>query len=277
MTAQSLTDYSRMAVHTFTTKPWNLQQACENYAAAGIPGITVWRNVIEDIGAEAAGAMIRKSGLEVAALCRGGFFPATEATQRQAAIEDNLLAIDQAAAIGAPMVVLVCGAVVGMPLAEARKQITDGIGACLDHARACNVKLAIEPLHPMYAADRSAVNTMGQAREICEALGDPLVGIALDVYHVWWDQDLSYEIKRAGEMDTLFAFHVCDWKADTNHLLLDRGLMGEGCIDIRSIRSEVEAAGFSGWNEVEIFSQHHWEKDQRSWLSEIKRAYLDHV
>ncbi|TVR45068.1 MAG: sugar phosphate isomerase/epimerase [Planctomycetota bacterium] len=277
MSAQPLTDFSRLAVHTFTTKPWNLAQACDNYAAAGIPGITVWRNVIEELGAEAAGSLIRKSGLEVAALCRGGFFPAFSAADRQKAIDDNKLAIDQAAAIGAPMVVLVCGAVVGMPLPEARKQVTDGIAACLDHARAAGVKLAIEPLHPMYAADRSAVNTMGQARAICEALQDPLVGIALDVYHVWWDEALSEEIRLAGEQNTLFAFHVCDWRPDTRHLLTDRGLMGEGCIDIKGIRAAVEAAGFNGWNEVEIFSEAHWAKDQRQWLSEIKQAYLNYV
>jgi sugar phosphate isomerase/epimerase len=221
--------------------------------------------------------MIRKSGLEVAALCRGGFFPAFTEGDRLKAIEDNKLAIDQAAAVGSPMVVLVVGACVGMSLEEARKQITDGIAACLDHARANNVQLAIEPLHPMYAADRSAVNTMGQARAICEELKDPLVGIALDVYHVWWDPDLMNEVKLAGKQNTLFAFHVCDWRPDTRHLLLDRGLMGEGCIDIKGIREAVEATGFNGWNEVEIFSETHWQKDQRGWLNEIKKAYLENV
>lgn len=272
-----LTDFSRLAVHTFTTKPWDLEQCLEGFASAGIPGITVWRNVLEPMGAEAAGRMIKSSGLQVAALCRGGFFPAGTADKRAAAIDDNIKALDEAAAIGAPMVVLVCGAVPGMPLPEARKQIQDGIAACVEHAEKVGVQLAIEPLHPMYAGDRSAVNTMGQAREICAAIGSPMVGIALDVYHCWFDDKLEEEIRLAGEMNTLFAFHVCDWKLDTNHLLTDRGLMGEGCIDIPTIRKWVEAAGFNGWNEVEIFSEIHWQKDQREWLSEIKDAYLRHT
>ena len=172
------------------------------------------------------------------------------------------------------MVVLVVGAVPGMPLADARQQVADGIGACLDHAASVGVKLAIEPLHPMYAGDRSCVNTMGQARAIIEQLGMPKqLGIAADVYHIWFDDALEDEIRLAGEQGTLFGFHICDYRLETRDQLNDRGLMGEGCIDIPYIRGLVEAAGFTGYNEVEIFSKWHWEKDQDQWLQEILDAY----
>lgn len=277
MPAAPIRDLSRCAVHTFTLKPWTLEQTCQALAAAGIPGVTVWRQHLEPYGPAKAAQIIRAAGLQVPALCRGGFFPAVDAGARQKAIDDNKKAIDEAAAIGAGMVVLVCGAVPGMPLETARAQIADGIAECLPHAQACGVKLAIEPLHPMYAGDRSAVSTMTQAREICERLRHPLLGIAVDVYHVWWDDRLEAEIRLAGRQGTLFAFHVCDWRLETRDLLNDRGLMGEGCIPIRRIRAWVEEAGFAGFNEVEIFSHWHWKKDMAQWLGEVRAAYLAHV
>lgn len=267
-------DLTRLCVHTATTKPLSIEEAIEAYTAAGIPGITVWRDALQGRNAAAVGRSLSDSGLEVVSLCRGGFFPAPTASERQKAIDDNRLAIDQAAAIGAPLVVLVCGAVPGQPLEESRKQIADGIAACLDHAAGNNVKLAIEPLHPMYADDRSAVNTMAQASEICDRLGSPLAGIACDVYHVWWDPDLENQIFDAGKRGRLFAFHICDWLTPTSHLLTDRGLMGEGCIDIRKIRGWVESAAFQGYNEVEIFSERWWATDQHDYLEKIKHAYL---
>lgn len=277
MSASPITDLSKLAVHTFTTKPLDLEQACAAYAEAGIPAITVWRQHIEPFGLERAGQIVRDAGLAVPALCRGGFFPAREASARQAAIDDNKQALDEAAAIGAEMVVLVVGAVPGMPLAEARQQVADGIGACLDHAESVGVKLAIEPLHPMYAGDRSCVNTMGQARRIIEQLGMPKqLGIAADVYHIWFDDALEDEIKLAGEQGTLFGFHICDYRLETRDQLNDRGLMGEGCIDIPYIRALVEDAGFTGYNEVEIFSNWHWQKDQGEWLQEVVDAYRQH-
>ncbi len=276
MAAQPLTDLSRLALHTMTNKPWSLRQCIQGYTKAGVRGTSVWRNVLEPMGAPEAGTMLRDAGMEVVALIRGGFFPALDGSKRQAAIDDNRRAIDEAAAIGAKMVVLVCGAVPGMPLADARKQIGDGIATILPHARATNVKLAIEPLHPMYAADRSAINRMAEAREICELLRDPTVGIACDVYHVWWDPDLEQEIALAGRQKTLFAFHLCDWRVTTRDLLNDRGLMGEGCINLRQIRGWVEQAGFAGFNEVEIFSTDRWAGDQTLYIEQIKRAYLDH-
>jgi sugar phosphate isomerase/epimerase len=218
--------------------------------------------------------MLRASGLHVPALVRGGFFVATDDAGRQAAIDLNKLCVDEAHEIGAEMIVLVVGAVPGIPLEDARKQVTDGIAAVLPHARGAGVKFAIEPLHPMYAADKSCVNCLADARRMCNQLRDPLVGIALDVYHTWWDPDLRDEIRRAGEQGILFGFHVCDWRVDTRHLLTDRGLMGDGCIDIKTIRWCVEQAGFSGFNEVEVFSEEYWASDQPSYVDKICRAYL---
>ena len=270
-------DLSKCAIHTMTNKPWTLAQCCDKYAAAGIGGISVWRNVIGPIGVAEAARVVRGSGLKVPALVRGGFFPALSDDVREKALYDNKVCIDKAAAIGAEMVVLVVGAVVGLPLDEARKQVADGIAKCLDHAAASNVKLAIEPLHPMYAADRSCINRMKEARLVCEQLQSKWLGIACDVYHVWWDPDLKREIALAGQQGTLFGFHVCDWRPNTRDLLNDRGVMGEGAIDIKTLRGWVEATGFTGFNEVEIFSTEQWATDQDYYLRRIVEAYEQHV
>ena len=270
-------DLSRSAIHTFTTKPWTLSEACERYAAAGIAGISVWRQHLESVGIAEAARIITASGLAVPALVRGGFFTSRDAGERQRAVDDNRGFLDEAATLGADQVVLVVGATPGLPLAEARQQVQDGIGALLDHAAQVQVKLAIEPLHPMYAGDKSCINSMTTARAIWEALPSPWLGVAVDVYHVWFDERLADEIARASAADKIFGFHVCDWKCDTNHLLTDRGLMGEGCIDIAGIRALVEATGFDGFNEVEIFSERHWARDQQAYLDDIVRAYRQHV
>lgn len=257
-----------------TTKPWSLREAIDGFVRAGVPAITVWRQHIEPVGMEEAGRMLRESELKVVSLCRGGFFPGVTHAKRQLAIEDNKRAIDEAYAIGAPLVVLVCGAVPGMPLAEARKQILDGIATVLDHAQQAQVKLGIEPLHPMYADDRSAVSTLEQANNMAAALRSPWVGVTVDVYHVWWDPYVQSEIARAGK--SIFSFHVCDWRTPTRDILNDRGLMGEGCIKIAQIRKWVEEAGFDGPIEVEIFSNELWATDQTEYVEKIKAAFLKH-
>ncbi len=265
---------SRLCVHTITTKPLSLEQCLTEYPKRGITGITVWRQALEQRDLREVRRQLGASGLEVVSLCRGGFFPAQTAAARQAAVDDNRLAIEQAHAIGAPLIVLVCGALPGQSLAESRKQITEGIAEVLPEAERAGVKLAIEPLHPMYADDRSAVNTLAQAREICGALGGhPALGIALDVYHVWWDPDLETNIRLCGESGQLFAFHICDWRTPTTDLLNDRGLMGEGCINLREISARMDAAGFVGHREVEIFSNRWWAADQHRFLEEIASAY----
>jgi sugar phosphate isomerase/epimerase len=274
---KEIQDLSKCAVHTITTKPWSIEKAIDKYASKGIGGITVWRDTLSGRDPTLIGQQIKDAGMEAVALVRGGFFTYTTADDRAKAFADNRLAIKEAEAVGAPMVVLVCGAHPGQSLEESRNQIREGIEAVLPHAEATGVTLAIEPLHPMYADDRSAINTMKSANEMAEYFNSPYVGIAVDVYHLWWDPDLEQEIMRCGKNGNLTAFHVCDWRTPTTDFLLDRGLMGEGCIDIAKIRGWVEKAGFKGFNEVEIFSKTRWEGDQDQWLDEIADAYLKSV
>lgn len=276
MSAAPFIDFSRLCIHTITTKPWSIEEAAGAFSKAGVKGITVWRDALNGRDIRRTGNMLRDAGLEIVSLCRGGFFPHADNTRRNEAIDDNRKAIDEAAELGAPLIVLVCGAHPGQPLTESRKQIKEGIEAVLPHAAAAGVKLAIEPLHPMYADDRSAINTLSQANDMAEAIASPWVGVAVDVYHLWWDPHLKSEIERCGKNNQLFAFHICDWKTPTTDLLLDRGLMGEGCIPVREIRSWVETTGFAGYCEVEIFSTKYWAGDQHLFLQQVKDAYLSH-
>jgi sugar phosphate isomerase/epimerase len=274
--AKTITDLSRLCIHTITTKPWLIETAARAFAAAGVGGITVWRDALAGRNIRNTATLLRELNLDVVSLCRGGFFPAVDKAKRQSAIDDNLKAIDEAHELGAPLLVLVCGADPGQSLEDSRKQIQEGIATCIEHAKQAQVKLAIEPLHPMYAGDRSAINTLAQANDMAEALQSPWVGIAVDVYHLWWDNDLENQVKRCGLNGNLSAFHICDWKTPTLDMLNDRGLMGEGCIDIKKIRGWVEEAGFNGFNEVEIFSTIYWQQDQQQFLQKITDAYLKH-
>ena len=253
-------DTRLLALNTATVgAQWNLEQCIDGCIRHGIGGIAPWRDKLDACGADKAARMIRDAGLRVTGLCRGGMFPAATPAERAAALDDNRKAIDDAATIGAECVILVVG---GLPdgsrdIASARQQVQDGIAGVLEHARAANVPLAIEPLHPMYAADRACVNTLKQANDMCDALGEG-VGVAVDIYHVWWDPELKAEVARAGATGRILGFHVCDWLVPTSDLLLDRGMMGDGVIDIPKIRGWVEAAGYDGCSEVEIFSQNNW-------------------
>lgn len=254
-----------LSLNTATVKvQWSLAECIEGCLRHGITGISPWRDKLAEYGVANAARHIREAGLTVTGLCRGGMFPAIDAAGRRAALEDNFRAVDEAAALNAQCLVLVVG---GMPagskdIAGARGQVQDGIAALLEYARPAGVKLAIEPLHPMYAADRACVNTLGQALDICDALGngadDTALGVAADVYHIWWDPQLAAQIKRAGRR--ILAFHVCDWLVPTRDLLLDRGMMGDGVIDIPAIRAQVEAVGYDGFCEVEIMSSENWWK-----------------
>jgi sugar phosphate isomerase/epimerase len=258
-----------------TLKPWPLATTAAKLADAGVVGITVWRQALEGVGAAEAGRIVRDAGLEVVSLCRGGFFPSVDPARRRDALDDNRRAIDEAAALGAPMVVLVCGADPAQSLGDSRAQIEAGVGSLLDHARDANVRLTIEPLHPMYADTRSAINTIAQAMDICDRLDSPQLGVAVDVYHLWWDPNLGRDIERCARAKKLWAFHICDWLTPTVDMLNDRGLMGEGCIDIRGVRAMVERGGFDGFHEVEIFSDRWWSGDQDRFLAEIIRAYRE--
>jgi sugar phosphate isomerase/epimerase len=273
MSSKPLTDLSKLCLHSITTKPWSIEEAAKNYSGNGVKGITVWRYALTGRNIKHTGEMLREHGLNIVSLCRGGFFAAKESSRRQAAIDDNRKAISEAFNLGTNMIVLVCGADPAQSLEDSRKQIYDGISSILPDSASAGIKLAIEPLHPMYADTRSAINTLAQANDMAEALNSPWVGVAVDVYHVWWDPRLEKEIKRSGRNRTLLAFHISDWKSPTSDMLNDRGLMGEGCIPVRKIRSWVEAAGFNGFNEVEIFSNDYWKWDQSVYLKTIITSY----
>lgn len=252
----------KLSLNTATVKTqWRLDQIIEGCSRHGIRGISPWRDQVAEIGLGRAAQLIRSHQLTVTGYCRGGMFPAADRAGRQAALDDNYRAVDEALEIGASCLVLVVG---GMPkaskdIAGARQQVRDGIAELLQYSRKMGMPLAIEPLHPMYAADRACVNTMAHANDLCDELGDDGLGIALDVYHVWWDPDLRRQIRRAGKK-RLLAFHVCDWLVPTADLLLDRGMMGDGVIDIAGLRCAVEAEGYCGFHEVEIFSANNWWK-----------------
>ncbi|MFC2125248.1 sugar phosphate isomerase/epimerase family protein [Bacteroidota bacterium] len=269
----TISSLSRLCVHTITTKPWPIEISIEKFAAAGVGGISVWREALEGREIKVTGQNIRDAGLEVIALVRGGFFPSVNKEYRVKAVNNNKKAIKEASDLGAPMVVLVCGADPDQSLQESRNQIREGIETILPMVVDHGIKLAIEPLHPMYADTRSAITTMQQANELAEYFNSDHVGVAVDVYHLWWDPTLEEEIIRCGKHDNLFAFHICDWLSPTEDMLNDRGLMGEGCIPVKQIRGWVEKAGFKGYNEVEIFSTRFWSGDQDTFLENIIKAY----
>src|SRR5215469_7306733 len=236
---------------------WKLPQAVEAAARHGFAGVAPWREMVQELGIAESARLFRDTGLRVTGYCRAGLFPAAEVAGRQAAIDDNKRAIDEAEAIGAESLVMIGG---GLPqgmrcLDTARIMFADGIAAVLPHARAAKVPLALEPMHPMYAADRGCITTLAEMTDFCDALGDGL-GVAIDTYHVWWDPNLAREIARAGTR--IIGHHICDWLVPTRHLLTDRGMMGDGVIDFPKIRRMIEAAGYRGIQEVEIFSEDWW-------------------
>ena len=264
-------DHRWLSLNTATVrKQGDLAEIIEACARNGIRAIDPWRDQVAAIGLDRAARAVRDAGLELSGYCRGGMFT-SDAAHRIEMRDDNRRAVDEAKALGAPCLVLVVG---GLPqysrpgsapskdIAAARSQIEDALAELLDYARAANMPLAIEPLHPAYAADRSCVNTTKHALDICDRL-DPqrsgAIGVALDVYHIWWDPEVLAQIERAGK-NRLLAFHVCDWLVPTTDLLNDRGMMGDGVIDIRSLRRAVEAQGFAGYSEIEIFSNVWWER-----------------
>lgn len=274
-----MADATKTSLNTATVKQqWDLPQAIEGCVRNEIRGISPWRDQIKDYGLSETAKHIQDAGLQVTGICRGGMFPVEKKADWQAMIDDNRLAIDEANTLNADCLVLVVGGLPGTSkdIKAARKQVEDALGELLPYARAANVPLAIEPLHPMYAADRACVNTMEHANDLCDILGDGL-GIAVDAYHVWWDPNLEKEIKRAGK-DRLLAYHVCDWLKDTKDLLLDRGMMGDGVIDLALIRSWLEDEGYNGLYEVEIFSANNWwKRDGDEVLQAMKARMADTV
>lgn len=251
-----------------------LTDIIEACVARGIKAISPWRDQVAAVGLDTVSKLVKTHGLKLSGYCRGGMFPAVTAEGIKAADADNRQAVDEACELNASCLVLVVGGLPGALAGQAahkniqqsRDQVFEGIEKLLAYAKSCNMPLAIEPLHPMYAADRACINTLEQALDVCDKL-DPLktgaLGVAVDVYHVWWDPKLQQQIERAGQK-RLLAFHVCDWLTPTRDLLNDRGMMGDGVIDIRKIRGWVEGQGFQGFSEVEIFSTENWWKRDHS-------------
>jgi sugar phosphate isomerase/epimerase len=261
-----------LSMNTATVrKQWQLPQIIDECARRGIRAISPWRDQVAAAGLEATRAQLKAHGMGLSGYCRGGFYPAADAAGLAAALDDNRRAIDEAKTLDAPCVVLVVGslpgALQGKPaytdIARARNEVRDGIAASLEYAREVGMPLAIEPLHPMQAAERACVNTLEHALDLCDEL-DPgqtgMLGVAMDVYHCWWDPKLAQQIARAGDAKKtrLLAFHVCDWLTPTRDLLNDRGMMGDGVIELKKVRGWVEQAGFAGFAEVEIFSELDW-------------------
>jgi sugar phosphate isomerase/epimerase len=271
---EPLTDLSRIAIHTITTKKLLIETCCKRYAEMGFGGISVWDDAVDGAGAPRVRKLIEKAGLKVPALVRAGFFVSADHRKRETSLRLNLKRIEQADEIGADQIVIVAGAEPGTPLDEARAQVREGLAQILPAAEDVGVRLAIEPLHPMYAADRCCINRLEDARTLCDELASPSLGVAVDVYHTWWDPDLEREVNRLGNDGRLFGFHVCDWKTDTRHLLLDRGLMGDGVIDLRRFRAMMENAGFDGMIEVEVFNEDYWAMDQDTYLALIRDRVL---
>jgi sugar phosphate isomerase/epimerase len=262
-------DVSLLSINTATVrKQLALPAIIEACARRGIRAICPWRDQVQAAGLAQIAKQVKDARLALTGYCRGGFFPAADAAGLRAALEDNRRAVDEAKTLGASCLVLVVGALPGAlsgkpfytDISLARAQVHDGIAATLEYARGVGMPLAIEPLHPMQAADRACINTLEHALDICDEL-DPgrtgALGIALDVYHVWWDPKLADQIKRAGR-ERLLAYHVCDWLVPTRDLLNDRGMMGDGIIELKKVRGWTEGAGYAGHVEVEIFSDSWW-------------------
>jgi len=277
MAAAPMRDFSTghewLSINTATVRRQHgaevpLDRIIDQCAERGIRAISPWRDQVAAAGLAKVGAQLKAHDMVLSGYCRGGFYPAADAAGLKAALDDNYRAIDEAKALDAPCLVLVVGSLPGAlqgqaayhDIGRARGEVRDGIAASLDYARKVGMPLAIEPLHPMQAAERACINTLEHALDLCDEL-DPrrsgMLGVALDIYHVWWDPKLAQQIERAGR-ERLLAYHVCDWLTPTRDLLNDRGMMGDGVVELKKIRGWVEAAGYAGFSEVEIFSTLGW-------------------
>lgn len=264
-----------LSLNQITTEQWSLKEAVEGCVKADIPWISLWRHKIEEIGLDESKKMIQDAGLKLSSLCRGGMFPAATAELRQQALDDNRRAVEEAAELGTDVLVLVCGSAPDHDIDTARKWVEEGIEQLVPFAESYGVKLGIEPLHPMYAADRSVVVTLDQANTMAEKFRVDQVGVVVDVFHVWWDPDLYNQIARA--KGRILGFHVSDWSVPITDTFKARHMMGDGVIEIRRIRQAVEQAGYHGPIEVEIMNQTIWEQPGDETLAIIKDRYLKHV
>lgn len=268
----------RLSLNQKTTNSWSLPQAVDGCVRAGIPAIGVWREPLHEFGLEKAATLIEEAGLRVSSLCRGGFLTAIDGAQRRAAIADNRAAIEEAAALGTDTLVIVPG---GLPegsrdLRGTRARFADAIAELASYAGECGVRLALEPMHPIFTADRGVIATLAEALDIAEQFPAEQVAVVVDTFHVWWDPRVEQQIARAA--GRIAAFQVCDWitplPADT---LLSRGMMGDGHIDFAHLRQTVDAAGYTGDIEVEIFNAEIWAAEPRQVLETVKTRYLSTV
>jgi sugar phosphate isomerase/epimerase len=267
-----MADLRRLSLNQATTQNWSIKEAAEGCVRHGISSISLWRHKIHEIGLNESVRLVRNANLHVSSVCRGGMFPAASAAERQEKIEDNFRAIDEAAALSADSLVLVVGASTVVPLPDAREMVADGLAALVPYARERGVRLGLEPLHPMYAGDRSVLNTIDQALKMAQVYGPNEVGVILDSFHIWWDPRVFELIKRCHSR--IFGFHVCDWLVPMPDMLLGRGMMGDGVIDNRALREAVDGAGYEGPIEVEIFNQSIWDTPGDDVLAQMIERFI---
>ncbi len=268
--AQALLE--RLSLNQMTVNQWNVREAAEACVRHKVPGIALWRHKVQEIGVAEAARIVRDNGLCVSSLCRGGMFPAATAAERQERIDDNKRAIDEAAELGTAVLVLVCGPAADKDLGAARGMVRDGIAAVIEHAGRAGMRLGIEPLHPMFAGDRSVIVSLAEAIALAEQFDAARVGVVVDVYHVWWDADLYTLLPRA--RGRILGFHVNDWIVPPPDHLKGRGMMGDGVIEIARMREAVEAAGYAGAIEVEIFNQALWDSPGDEVMERMVERYL---
>jgi sugar phosphate isomerase/epimerase len=264
----------RLSFNQMTADPWSLDEAVRNCSINDVPYIGVWRHKIDGNAAKAS-ALIRNAGLRVSSLCRGGWFSAPTADERRERIADNRAAIEEAALLGAPVLVIVSGPANGQTLQDARATVLDGLFEVLPDAEKAGVVLGIEPLHPMYAAERSVVVTLRQANDLVERLSSRAAGLVVDAFHVWWDPEVMHQIERA--RGKIVGFHVSDWPVPLPGILMGRAMMGDGVIELRQLRKAVDAVGYSGPIEVEIFNEEIWKTANDELLKRIQMRFVEHV
>lgn len=268
--------FTRLSLNTMTTKSWNLRQAVEATAAAGLPAVGLWRDRVAEVGVDVAAKLVRDNGLRVSSLCRGGFLTGIE--DGETALQDNRRAIDEAATLGAPELIMVAGGIPGRDLPGARARVADRLAALVPYAAERDVRLALEPLHPVFCAERAVISTLGQALALAAPHPATAVGVVVDTFHVWWDPDLAAGIAAAGAQGRISSFQICDWlvpmAADP---LVSRGMMGDGAIDFGAIAALMSAAGYDGDIEVEIFNEQVWATDGHTVLTTMKNRYRDLV
>ena len=271
---------ARFSLNQMTIKQWSVPEVADGCAAVGVRSVGVWREPVADYGLERSARLFRDAGLTVTSLCRGGFFTTADPAGRAASLDDNRAAVDEAAALGTGVLVLVCG---GLPedsrdLDGARARVTESLAELVPYAAERHVRLAVEPLHPMFCSDRCVVSSLGQALDIAATFPADQVGVVVDAYHIWWDPALYQQVARAGAEHRIAAFQVCDWVTPLPAgVLTGRGMIGDGCIDLRRLRHAVDATGYAGPVEVEIFNERLWAMPGPDALRLTLDRYAEHV